>query len=216
MLQITTDLFKKTFYGLSTGKVLTNDQSPETRSAFFRDRKLFQLEVNYRWSPIVIDERFCEGEESKYGAYGAEGHDLRAGDRAPDAPGLTQLFAKGEHSSVSRFFDLFRPSLHTALVFCPDSLTDDIVPLLEPLHQVGDEVFQIAAVLPKKANMTKPSVDFLNFVFHDTDGHAFTGYGLNGVEGPMIVIVRPDGMIGSFASGALAVNKYIKSILKST
>ena len=64
--------------------------------------------------------------------------------------------------------------------------------------------------------MTKPSVDFLNFVFHDTDGHAFTGYGLNGVEGPMIVIVRPDGMIGSFASGALAVNKYIKSILKST
>ncbi len=60
-----------------------------------RNRRLFQLDVNYRWSDIVLDERFDDEGKAKQQqhstAYGVEGHDIRAGDRAPDAPDLLVL-----------------------------------------------------------------------------------------------------------------------------
>ena len=94
MLKISTELFNKVGESplgpnadtLSRADALmkqTEDHLDQD-SAWYRGRKLFQLDVHYRWSTIVFDERY-DGNEARVAAdvYGVTGHDTRAGDRAP-------------------------------------------------------------------------------------------------------------------------------------
>ena len=105
-----------------------NFEHQELDDKFPRRRKLFQLDLNYRWSSIVFDERFASSSAQK-DAYGKLGQDLRAGDRAPDAPSLVILHSKvtsigkvsGQVGASVRLFDIFEPTVHTALVFAPAS-----------------------------------------------------------------------------------------------
>lgn len=96
MLKISTSLHDQDLADLATGaganKAREHPPRPK-RDPSPRSRRLFQLDMNYRWSPIVLDERFEDEEKAKRqpDAYGVEGHDNRAGDRAPDASDLTVL-----------------------------------------------------------------------------------------------------------------------------
>ncbi|KAI5982022.1 hypothetical protein EDC04DRAFT_1900040 [Pisolithus marmoratus] len=95
------------------------------------------LGVNYRTSPIIVDEFIStptSGAAAVYSAYGEtqEGI-LRAGDLAPDAPGLVPVISPG-HTSVNirsgpqsnemagrtRMFDIFASTHHTVIFhhFC--------------------------------------------------------------------------------------------------
>ncbi|KAF8693163.1 hypothetical protein AX14_002308 [Amanita brunnescens Koide BX004] len=93
-----------------------------------RDQKMTMLGVNCRWSPIVVDEVTEAEPVSSYRAL--DESTLVAGDRAPDAPGLTIVKA-GAQVTETRFFDLFKSTCHTVLVFGPDvASAEDIIGVL--------------------------------------------------------------------------------------
>ncbi|KAM5533895.1 hypothetical protein V8D89_012435, partial [Ganoderma adspersum] len=112
-------------------KNTTNDVSVQAipkanQNGFLRWRNdaLFQLHVNYRWSPIVLDGRTSDKSDEddlKARAYeGYPGEGVRAGDRAPDAPAL--LCEDGTETSL---FSIFKPYIHTVLAFLPVGNTTD-------------------------------------------------------------------------------------------
>jgi len=85
-------------------------KAKENPSGWKRDPATMQLEVHYRWSPVVLDEQ-----DAEYMDLGEGDCLLRAGDRAPDAPGLVDL-KNSKPSAAVRLFDLFGCSHHTVLV----------------------------------------------------------------------------------------------------
>jgi 2-polyprenyl-6-methoxyphenol hydroxylase-like FAD-dependent oxidoreductase len=80
-----------------------------------RDASTIQLDVGYRGSALALDDR-------------DDAAPLRAGDRAPDATGLTTI--DGRH----RLFDLTRGGRFTLLAFGP---VDAAAPGLRTFHVVG-------------------------------------------------------------------------------
>ena len=90
--------------------------------AWHRGSELHMLGVNCRWSSIVLDERTPK-ESIPVDPYGVTRIDpnvslLRAGERAPDAPGL-QVVGAGDSDGqeTTSLLDIFGPSYHTALIF---------------------------------------------------------------------------------------------------
>ncbi|KAH8110134.1 FAD binding domain-containing protein [Phellopilus nigrolimitatus] len=184
MLKITTDLLNRVSR-IDTKQALARAEASAASApdddAFTRGRKLFQLDLNYRWSTIVRDERYAEDAAKSAGdVYGIEGHDVRAGDRAPDAPGLTILTAKDSSAPaapVTRLFDVFSPSTHTALVFSPRS-AGEAQPLLDALQGLQPGLFRKALILSAGASHEGVPFADVDLVFEDKEGHAFGGYGL--------------------------------------
>ncbi|EIW84676.1 hypothetical protein CONPUDRAFT_162044 [Coniophora puteana RWD-64-598 SS2] len=185
MLNLTTTLLDKTF-GARREKV---DQ------AYRRDRILFMLGVNYRTSPIVLDE--FSADIPAVPAYNTERTDeLVAGDRAPDAPALVE----GDNT-VSLFNDVFKPTHHTALVFAADIQAAN--PVLKSLAQysgISSAVIIIPATAKPVGNIGSARIVI------DKEGHAHTNYLVKG--GSRVVIVRPDGVVGAIVAGQSGVEKY--------
>ncbi|KAF8712019.1 hypothetical protein AX14_013154 [Amanita brunnescens Koide BX004] len=101
---------------ITTGILNKVQASGSLENSMHREQKLTMLGVNYRWSPIVIDEITKAGPVDAYRAL--DESTLVAGDRAPDAPGLTVVKADAEVAET-RLFDLFKATYHTVLVFSP-------------------------------------------------------------------------------------------------
>ena len=113
MLNITTGILKR-IHG-----------SGGLEQVMHRGQKLNMLGVNYRWSSIVIDEVTKAEPVSAYRIL--DESTLVAGDRAPDAPGLSVVKA-GAQVTEPRLFDLFKATYHTVLVFGPDvGSAEDII-----------------------------------------------------------------------------------------
>ncbi|KAH8110160.1 FAD binding domain-containing protein [Phellopilus nigrolimitatus] len=217
MLKITTDLFDRIVSRVDTQQALAraDASAASVDGVFTRGRNLFQLDLNYRWSTIVHDERYAaDATDSTGDVYGVEGHDVRAGDRAPDAPGLTALSAKDD-SPPTRLFDVFRPSAHTALVFLASSAVD-AQPLLEALQGLQSGLVRTVLVLPAGASRAGVPSANVDLTFEDTEGHAFGGYGLDATgDAPTVVLVRPDGMVGAFARSAAGIKDYLSAVYGS-
>ncbi|KLO09903.1 hypothetical protein SCHPADRAFT_878780 [Schizopora paradoxa] len=225
MLKISTGLHEKIRGSLLPPSLSQSSSSsgdvptPSPMDAFARGRKLFQLDVNCRWSPIVLDERFSEEEATKQpNAYGTEGHEARAGDRAPDAPNLLVVKrpgneGKAEVGGETRLHDVFTPDKHTILVFVPDKFLGKAKAILEELKKYPSELIRPALVLPAASLSSATAIGDASaeYVFKDTAGHAYTGYGLKEDEF-QIVVVRPDGVIGAFVTGKDGVAKYFSFI----
>ncbi|KAL5527978.1 hypothetical protein ACEPAG_6779 [Sanghuangporus baumii] len=226
MLHITTGLFNKmtsrrgTQRGIEAAHAQAQEQKEEDRekAAYSRDWRLFQLDLNYRWSEIVYDERFAKDENNaniERNAYGVAGHDIRAGDRAPDAPGLTDVAGHSSGSSVMRLFDVFKPTVHTVLVFTAELSAGSITNVLAPFSKVPKELVQIAFILP--SGVSSPHVDLpslnIKHTFFDAQGHAYKGYGLQPGEKEMtVVIIRPDAVVGAFARTSEGIEKYLSLV----
>ncbi|KAL5529838.1 hypothetical protein ACEPAF_6095 [Sanghuangporus sanghuang] len=225
MLHITTGLFNKlasrreTQRGIEAAQAQAQAQKEEDRDkAYSRDWKLFQLDLNYRWSEIVFDERFTKDESSaniERNAYGVAGHDIRAGDRAPDAPGLTDVAEHSSGSSATRLFDVFKPTVHTVLVFTAEPSAGSIANVLAPFSRIPKELVQIAFILP--SGVSSPRVDHpslnIKHTFCDAQGHAYKGYGLQpGEKETTVVIIRPDGVVGAFARTSEGIKKYLSLV----
>ncbi|KAI5120175.1 hypothetical protein M0805_008441 [Coniferiporia weirii] len=198
----------------------TNGGNVPDAELLFRGRKMFQLEINYRWSSIVLDERFAEsGFGSERNAYGTVGGNVHAGDRAPDAPGLVVLFkntelekvgkVEGKQGESVRLFDIFDPGAHTILVFSADATL--FLELRRALKRLPGDLVRTLLIVPSASSLLSGEGSGADLVLEDREGHAFRGYGVEGIAD--VVVVRPDGMIGAFVKGSKGVESYFTKVL---
>jgi len=180
------------------------DADTQRGSAFRRGRETTQLGVNYRWSPVVLDER-QHAPATEPDPYGLDGSPLQAGDRAPSASGLVNP-SKGELI----LFDLFGPSWHTILVFAgtgksnltPSLITDPKVKALTEL-----DLLRIHVIVSNSTTAYDEGVS----VVIDQEGHAHRGYEVESGE-TIIMVVRPDGILGAVVYGVDGLRKYLEMI----
>ena len=192
---------------VTTGILNLLQGSASIEHAMHRGEKLTMLGVNYRCSPIVIDEVTKAVPVSSYRVL--DESTLVAGDRAPDAPGLSVVKA-GAQVAETRFFDLFRATYHTVLVFSPDvESAEDIIGALSSYAQ---DIIRIVVVLPQDAVATESStVTSRADVVVDAAGHAYRAY-LTEKGEKKVVVVRPDGVAGAIVRGAQGVKAYVEKI----
>ena len=184
-------------------------------SQFERGGRLMQLGVNYRGSSILVDERNDSGSDSDGNVdFYTVDRFVRAGDRAPDAPGLSG------NSGPSRLFDIFKPYQHTALLFATGDEIEKTKSVTQTLQRHPPGTIRSVLLYPQGAILCKNVADFgADLVLEDQSGHAFEGYGItkdtNAGSGLTVVIVRPDGVIGSIVYGVEGVHKYFEIIFRS-
>ncbi|MFC4244419.1 FAD-dependent oxidoreductase [Gryllotalpicola reticulitermitis] len=137
-----------------------------------RDASTIQLDLGYRGSALARDDRDAQG-------------DLRAGDRAPDATGLTTV--DGEH----RLFDLINGGRFTLLSFGP-------APAVE-FPRITPRMLQLVTDPARAGEIA------------DTEGTLRAAYG---ASDRTLVLIRPDGYIGmiSDAGDSAAVITYLAAV----
>lgn len=148
--------------GISTriaGQAFTQQQGVFTP----RSGETLQLGIGYRDSPLSRELRSSPGK-------------VQAGDRAPDAPGLTQ------GGREQRLFDLFRGPHCTLLAF-----GEGWDPLIDDLTRRFSKHVRCAVI---RSATDPPSASARGFI--DREGHARRGYDL---ERPTLFLIRPDGHI---------------------
>ncbi|KAE9388904.1 hypothetical protein BT96DRAFT_866562 [Gymnopus androsaceus JB14] len=198
MLEMTTKLFNKTF---------KPSADETTADGMKREYELRMFGVNYRKSPIVVDERYTYTDEDTVDPYrsGDDGT-VRAGDRAPDAPQLSQLSPVAQSTT---FFDIFSPAYHTVLIFThPGEETEKII---HRASRFPKDIVKTVLVLPQSSSTSITSA--ADIVVVDTEGFAFKHYMIEDKNLPTFVIVRPDGFIGGLVHGAEGLRKYFNIVL---
>ncbi|EJC98969.1 uncharacterized protein FOMMEDRAFT_113569 [Fomitiporia mediterranea MF3/22] len=185
-----------------------SNKNTRNEDIWFRDRKLLQLDLHYRWSPVVVDERFLDPNSGPTDVYGVSTNEKRAGDRAPDAPSLSGV------NAPDRLFDIFNPAMHTVLLFVADqSLVEQAHTIIAPLSSIDGGLIQKVLVFPAGVDASNFSTSDMKYIVVDLEGHAFTNYGVNRLDGsPTVVIVRPDAMIGAFLKTEAGTRKYISAV----
>ncbi|KAK0466857.1 FAD binding domain-containing protein [Desarmillaria tabescens] len=191
MLDKTSELLTKTFTPGSVGQTLTGWNRPYE----FR-----QLGVNYRASPIIVDETPVKGEETIDPYRSGNDGTVRSGDRAPDAPGL--IFVDDPMRKTS-LFDIFGSSYHTVLVF-----SDDDTGVLDALKSYPAGIVKTVVILSQKPT----GVISADYLLVDGDGYAYKHYNM-AEKHTKVVVVRPDGMIGGLVGGKDGLKQYFSGIL---
>ncbi|KAF8216600.1 FAD binding domain-containing protein [Mycena galopus ATCC 62051] len=165
-----------------------------------RGGPLLMLGINYRWSPIVVDEQDT-GEEVKVpkDTYGSESHGLKAGDRAPDAPELRDIH--GGQPSV-HLFDVFDVWRHTVLIFSASPERWNTV--LAVLSRYSSASVRSAVIVA--SGVPGADIESPHIVLEDMQGHAYSNYRFKG--GCDVAIVRPDGILGAVISTPESVERY--------
>ncbi|KDQ12566.1 hypothetical protein BOTBODRAFT_176256 [Botryobasidium botryosum FD-172 SS1] len=187
-----------------------------TPKAWTRGPHLRQLGVNYRWSTIVVDERTPAVEGDIDDAYGLKGGIVRAGDRAPDAPGLLDV----QKGTTTTLHGEFSPTLHTALVFAQQdgSINPDILRALDSynaLTHANSPLVQAITLYPSAPPSHLRGNLPASKALVDRDGHAYGGYAIE-ADGPAyVVIVRPDGVVGAIVAGADGIERYFSGVLRA-
>ena len=193
---------------ITTGILNRVQGSGSLDQVMHQDQKLTMLGVNYRWSPIVIDEVTKADPVNAYRAL--DESTLVAGDRAPDAPALSVVRA-GARITETRFFDLFKTTYHTVLVFGPDA--GSVEDIIGALSLYSRDIIRLVVVLPRDAVATESStVTSRADVVVDAAGHAYRAY-LTEKGEKKVVVVRPDGVAGAIVRGAEGLKAYIEKIL---
>ncbi|KAH9922279.1 FAD binding domain-containing protein [Amylocystis lapponica] len=142
-------------------------------------------------------------------AYGGGGI-LRAGDRAPDAPGLEYATAgPGGASEVTLLFRLFGPAYHTVVLFAADARL--VAELRDVRAECPPQMFRTVLVLPRGRPAGAAPDAGADVVVTDRDGHAYEGYAVP-EEGLTVVVVRPDGVVGGIVLGAAGLRRYFDGV----
>ncbi|OSD07919.1 hypothetical protein PYCCODRAFT_1463192 [Trametes coccinea BRFM310] len=210
MLSATTALYKDvmTVQGQQSGAA----QSVMTGFPQWHDTSLAQLDINYRWSPIVYDARGNGGLDDtalKARAYtGYPGEPVHAGDRAPDAPGLVDASGK-----ESRLHDIFKPTIHTILIFSsdPGNAKKEIDSIVQAVRSLPEGTIQI--VVLGSHDVPKPGDHDGVPTYKDAEGYAFRTYNIQ--DGKVTVVgVRPDGYVGTIVDDATGLQTYFSRIFR--
>jgi hypothetical protein len=174
---------------------------------FTRSSELDMLGINYRGSPIVLDERTAD-DGTVYNAYGTPGGEatLRAGDRAPDAPGLIEV----QKRITTALFDIFGVTHHTILVFGDRAVTQAVA-IAGLVKRFPVDVFRVVACLAKnhRADVAEAGLGGAVMIVKDGEGHAYGSYMLENQESG-IFIVRPDGILGAITISTEGLDRYLK------
>ncbi|KAI0674217.1 FAD binding domain-containing protein [Trametes maxima] len=213
MLSTTTDLYGQMTRRQAEAEAPASGSDKKDQSTWlqWRNSALSQLEINYRWSPIVFDARGNSGRsdaELKAKAYeGYPDEDVHAGDRAPGAPALVD--ASGAETSLH---DVFKPYLHTIIIFSPDGAgvepeVDDIVKSTTELLPQG--TFQVVILARGRVPESRDGVA----VYHDKAGYAFGAYNVE-EERLTTVVVRPDLYVGAYIYDTKGLSEYFARIFQ--
>ncbi|KAK0489305.1 FAD binding domain-containing protein [Armillaria novae-zelandiae] len=184
-----------------TSELLTKTFQPggDSLTGWVRGYELRQLGVNYRASPVIVDETPIEGEETVDPYRSGNDGTVRGGDRAPDAPGL--VFAS-DSSCKTSLFDVFGSSYHTVLVF-----SDEHTAVLDALKSYPAGTVKSVVIVPHHSAGTISA----DCVLVDGDGYAYKHYKI--VEKiTKVVVVRPDGIVGALVTGVEGLKRYFKEI----
>ncbi|EIW80606.1 hypothetical protein CONPUDRAFT_166087 [Coniophora puteana RWD-64-598 SS2] len=195
-----------------TTSILNRAATQGADRSWERPDRLRMLGVNYRSSPIVLDE--VSAGLDPVPAYGDAnnlegGAPLVAGDRAPDAPGLLDA-ERNKH----RMFDIFEPTRHTVLIFAPTP--ENARPMLEALDRQGSgrdkwtEVVSSVVVLPAGATVSDGRLEGV-LLLEDAEGFAYAGFSPGEGE-THTVVVRPDGYIGAVGRSIEGIKRYLEQI----
>lgn len=197
MLFMTHSMMQKTF-----------DAKISMEAAFTRDTiKTRMLGINYRHSPIVLDERFGHHDGTKTTPYECLDGRICAGDRAPDAPDL-EYIQGGQ--GVTTLFSLFSGIRHTILIF--PSADHDYGRSIEPyLLPFSNHIARTVLVLSRFGHY-EPQRDLV--AVQDTSGHAVDAYQVGDEPRGLTVVLRPDGYIGAVAYGGKGVSDYFSLLLE--
>jgi hypothetical protein len=202
MLEMTTTLLSKTF----------SNNTTDIEASVKRGGELFQLGVNYRGSKAIVDDSPQAKDPNEVVDPYRSGEDgqVRAGDRAPDAPELVDSQGISYH-----IFDLFKTIHHTLLIFSSSSSliqnTLDVVQELAP----PSAQFKNVVVLPKGTEFSEVgSVNGVDLVLKDSGGHGYAGYNIESKQLP-VVIVRPDGWIGATVADEMGAKTYIETVFNT-
>ena len=188
VLGVTKELLKKAV------ELDPHDDAPEEDSPYHRGLKLYQLDINCRGSSIVVDG--LDGESYKLGER------LRAGDRAPNAPGIVPLNV-GLQPGTTQLFDIFSSNRHTALIFVKGD--ENVKPYLELLkHYPQHTVFPV--IVLQQGDERNVEVFGKTSVVQDSAGHCWKSYSTE--HGTKVVIVRPDGCVGAMGRSPGVVEEY--------
>lgn len=233
MLRQTETLHNETFKG---GDV-TRKQIGWTRG-----QHLYLLDVNYRWSEIVRDERSprsglddiggggCSSADGvdkeidrlKDRAYWTDDERLRAGDRAPDAPGIIEVHARTGSTSPpsTSIFNLLNVTRHSIFIFPTDVSVAGlgfVESIVTSVSRLPRNMAQAILVLPSGAPpVTIPRNPVLQ-TFIDKEGSAHAAYQIvygerSGIK-RTTVIVRPDAVVGAVVHSADGLVKYFAKIM---
>ncbi|KAJ7185366.1 FAD binding domain-containing protein [Mycena filopes] len=195
MLKLTTALHEKTVAHVASG---TTTDAAAWVQASARGGALGMLGVNTSESAIVLADGDQAGGSSAYAAAAGPGR-VRAGYRAPDAPGLV-----GANQTPTRLFSIFGPAAHTVLVFGGDAAAHAAVAAALKTWPRGTH----RALLVRRTWQSVDSAEFEEVV-KDSKGHAYAEYASGSAETEMsVVVVRPDGMVGAVVQDAEGVQRY--------
>ncbi|KAJ8096421.1 hypothetical protein PM082_011584 [Marasmius tenuissimus] len=196
MLNKTTEIMNRTFQARP-------DIQGLDPAVFKRGFELRMLGVNYRGSPLVVDENHGEEKDVVVDPYrgGLDGA-LKGGDRAPAATGLVDL----ADNSITTLYDLFSPSKHTILVFAgEDGASGEVLENVRGIFPQGTS--QIVVVRPQSFTGSSTATQAQGHrILVDKEGYAFKHYHAN-VQLRMFAI-RPDGFVGAIAEGVEGLKKY--------
>ncbi|PBK99860.1 hypothetical protein ARMGADRAFT_1074700 [Armillaria gallica] len=184
-----------------TSELLTKTFKPgrDGQAGWVRGYELRQLGVNYRVSPVIVDETPVEGEETVDPYRSGNDGTIRGGDRAPDAPGLVFV---NDSSHKTSLFDVFGSSYHTVLIF-----SDKNTAVLDALKSYPAGTVKSVVIVPHQ-----PAGAILaDHVLVDGDGYAYKHYDIAD-KITNVVVVRPDGIIGALVSGVEGLRRYFKEI----
>lgn len=194
------------------------------RASSRRGGVMFMLDINYRWSSIVLEERnkseLIAAEMKRY-AYGGYEKGLCAGDRAPDATGLlvhshsSVGIAKRVHGEDTTLFKLFDASRHSILVFASSSSSSPLCDGIDSLAMLPEAKETIQTFFVSKSPPSGATLDTdksrMDAFLVDRDGHAHGAY-LVGDEEFTVVIIRPDGYIGAITKDQGGLKRYFDKL----
>ncbi|TFK39698.1 FAD binding domain-containing protein [Crucibulum laeve] len=176
-------------------------------SSWRRDGDLHQLGVNYRSSPIVIDE--AAGESVASAAYNSGSEtEARAGDRAPEAAGLVDITNEDKSTSL---FKIFGASYHTVLVF--SGTVEEHAALAEVSKKLPQDTVRSILIVSTADVVTTSTQhkELFNQVLLDPQATAFSTYWTPS-DSLGVIVVRPDGVIGARVRDVSGLQKYFSGI----
>ncbi|ESK90077.1 putative monooxygenase [Moniliophthora roreri MCA 2997] len=199
ILDMTTALMKSNWAKVNISK----------QGGWARNFEVRQFGINYRRSSIVIDGIYEDnGEGVDPFRSGLDGT-LRAGDRAPEAPGLVDTMS-GERKSI---YDIFTAVHHTVVILSSSvtgtALYGGLQAGLASLWPSNLDLVKTVVVYPQNTDPT-PIIGAFPILL-DGDGHAFKNYHLEAGE-DRIVVVRPDGYIGALVRNENQALNYFRHI----
>jgi len=206
----------KTSHKLYNEAIEAKQDGSTSEKAWQRGGYLNQLGINYRWSPIVVDDRYPR-EEQPEDPYGVNRHDsdiVRAGERAPDAPCLVVLRRSSsdqvEERNTTSLFSIFSLIYHTVLFFCKD--IEEVGPMLSVLRSYPASTFRSTIILPSGTHVD--DIDGVEYILADEDGHAYASYAVSSGSFA-IVAVRPDGIVGGIMFSSQSLKQYLNGIFSA-